>query len=165
LGLELWMDALKSYVEELKGYDSIYPHSPTVGANIFHWYDLFQSTTQDDGERKQYVAQALAWAEKCVERSPRQSWFREWYGKALWLRANAENSDMSGELLAKGLEQYRIATTLYPISPSVWSNYGRALKSYGQYLSSGSRAAEGAAKIEEGEAALEEAKRLASYSR
>lgn len=140
------------WLERLKLTDDIYPHSPATTMRMYEWYDLLQAQAEDVEKKGEYVDQCLAWAEEGVRRNSEQAWFHNWYGKALWLKASQLiPGDTSLEYYRRGLDEYRKARDLYPISPVTWSQYATASKKLGNAFVSAGREPEGRVFIAEGD--------------
>lgn len=149
-----------SFLSSLAVIDAIFPHSPQWCAYFIQWYELLASTVAEPEARQRYMLEFLRWAEIGVKRSPEQAPFRQWYGKALWMRGNIEKGPGRKPYFDKGLEEYRKATELYPISPDLWHRYGDALVKYGEALINAGDKAAGEARVAEGREATRYAKEL-----
>lgn len=152
--------AVDERIEVLKAADRRYGQNPQVALSLFQWYELLQGSARDLEEKQRYVVQCLEWAEKAVERSPQQAWYRQPLAKALWYRGNIEQGGRRLWYLQRGLEEFRQTTVLYPISPLMWDVYGSALMEYGRALKKGGDPAGGEAKLAEGRKALKTAREL-----
>jgi hypothetical protein len=149
-----------TFLDNLAVIDAIFPHSPEWCAYFIQWYELLASTVAEPEARQRYILDFLRWAEIGVRRSPEQAPFRQWYGKALWMRGNIEKGPGRKPYFDKGLEEYKKATELYPISPDLWYRYGDALVKYGEALINAGDKAAGEARVAEGREATRYAKEL-----
>jgi hypothetical protein len=149
-----------TFLDNLAVIDAIFPHSPEWSAYFAQWYELLASTVAEPEARQRYALDFLRWAEIGVRRSPEQAPFRQWYAKALWMRGNIEKGPGRKPYFDKGLEEYRKATELYPISPDLWYRYGDALVKYGEALINAGDKAAGEARVAEGREATRYAKEL-----
>lgn len=147
-------------IAELKKWDEMYPHDPELASHIFSWYDLLFSNAPDATARRRYAIEAEQWGRKAMERSPEVAWWRLNYAKALWMRGSVERGQAGIDYYYEGLEQYRMAKELYPVSPVVTSRYGQALVKLGNALAKSGRTDEGAPLRQEGRAMLREAELL-----
>ena len=149
-----------AFLKHMAVIDSIFPHSPQWAAYFVQWYDMLASTSTDPEQRQRYAVEFLRWAEAGVKRSPEQAIFREWCGKALWLRGNVEKGPGRRAYFEKGLEEYKKATELYPISVDLWQRYGEALIKYGEAMNNAGDKTSGEAYIAEGREARRYAEQL-----
>ncbi len=150
----------ESFLEQLEVADGIFPHSPERAAYFTQWYDLLSSTASDPAKRQHYTVEFVKWAEEAVRRSPEQALFHEWCAKAYWMRGNIEPTAERKKFFERGLEEYRIATTLYPTSGYLWVKYGDALDKYGQALKAAGDAQGGQAMIDKGAAMTQRGQKL-----
>jgi O-antigen ligase len=153
-----------TFLDNLAVIDAIFPHSPEWCAYFIQWYELLASSTAEPEARQRYIIEFLRWAEIGVKRSPEQAPFRQWHGRALWMRANIEKGPGRKQYFDKGLEEYKRATELYPISPDLWYRYGDALVKYGEALISAGGKAAGEARVAEGREATRYAKELERHN-
>ncbi len=149
-----------AFLKHMAVIDSIFPYSPQWAAYFVQWYDMLASTSADPEQRQRYAVEFLRWAEAGVKRSPEQAIFREWYGKALWLRGNVEKGPGRRAYFEKGLEEYKKATELYPISSDLWQRYGEALIKYGEAMNNAGDKTSGEAYIAQGREARRYAEQL-----
>jgi hypothetical protein len=150
----------ESFLKSLAVIDGIFPHSPEWAAYFVQWYDMLASTASEPETRQRFAIEYLNWAEAAVKRSPEQALFREWYGKALWLRGNVETGAGRKSYFERGLDEYRKATELYPTSQYLWHRYGEALIKYGEALNSGQNKTAGDSFISQGKDAQRRASEL-----
>jgi len=150
----------ENFLKSLAVIDGIFPHSPEWAAYFVQWYGVLASSVTEPETRQRFVLEHLRWAEIGVKRSPEQAVFREWYAKALWMRGNIEKGPGRKAYFDKGLEEYKRATELYPISPQMWYRYGESLVKYGEAVSNAGDKAGGEAYIAEGRKAHRYAQEL-----
>jgi len=164
LAREVALAAIKGWIATVETADGIFPFSPEVAAHLVSWYDLLLQTVADDPERqREYTLAYAKWTAAGVQRSPLESWYHEWYAKGLWLRANLESGAEKMDLLRKGLEEFRLATELYPSAPLAFGQYGDALAKFGNYLKTPAvnREAEGDEYLAKAQEVLNKGKELA----
>ncbi len=165
LAREVALDAIERWLKVVKTADSIFPYDPEIAAHLVSWYDLLLHSIDDPNKKREYTFEYLNWAKVGVERSSIQPWYHEWYAKGLWLRANLERGAAQDSYLRKGLEEFRLATELYPSSPMAMQQYGDALRKFGNYLKETNREAEGEKYRAEARRAFRRAEDLAAQKR
>lgn len=148
-------------IEFLRTIDSIYPYVPEISTTLFEWYDLLQEQTQDAEAKKRYVKGALEWAQKCVDRNPRQAWCHQWLAEALLLSGNEHQGDEAVQDFHRAIAEYAKARDLYPISPLTWNNLALARQKVGEaFAQTEELKAKAPALIEQGRKDRERAQQL-----
>ncbi|MDQ1256197.1 MAG: O-antigen ligase protein [Candidatus Hydrogenedentes bacterium] len=137
------LEAIERWIKQIEIADSIFPHHPEIAAHLVAWYDLLCSVTADPEKQREYIGEYVRWAKAGLDRSPEQSWYHEWYGKALWLRANIETGAEKDADLRKGLEEFRLSMLLYPSSSMALAQFADAQQKFGEYLVKTDRQEEG----------------------
>lgn len=150
-------------IAELEKWDAMYPHDPEIASQIFKWYELLFNNAPDAIAKKRYAVEAEKWSRAAMDRSPEFPWWHITYAKGLWLRALMESGQTRMEYYYEGLEEYRKAKDLYPVSPFTTFQYGQALTKLGQALIDGGRRDEGQRMVQEGQKMLREANKLDRY--
>jgi O-antigen ligase len=153
-------DNAEAFLKQLEVIDGIFPHSPQWAAYFVQWYDLLASTSLEPESKQRYSVEFLRWAQEGVKRNPEQALYREWCGKAYWLRGNVEKGVGRKSYFEKGLGEYRKCTELYPTSSYLWRVYGRALIKYGEATISAGDKTGGEAFISKGKEAKRRAQEL-----
>jgi hypothetical protein len=145
--------------------DYIFPYDVDLALYLFQFYQLKRELALNANEANDVKIATLKceeWAKECVERSPYNFTSRHFYGKALWFRAQIEQSSAQArvELYLRGLEEYRMETVLYPTLPVAWRHYAEALREMARaYREKGDEASK-AKYAALGKAARDTAKRL-----
>lgn len=121
---------IQEWIDIYENADSLYPYDPEVAGVLFQCYELLRNMAPTPDIRKQYALNCEEWAKAAVERSPDQAWYREYYAKALWYRAEAESTSLAAKekYYLDGLKQYEIATQLFSTVPRFWRLYAEALR-------------------------------------
>ena len=154
------VDMITIWAEDLVMTDSLYPYVPETAATLYEWNDHIQAIVTDRDKREQFVLEAEKWALEGVERSPRQAWYRVYYGKALLMRGAIELGMPGVNFYRRAIEQYELARDLYPISATMWRQCALAQYKVGKALIGGGLEEEGAKLIRESEKAFARAQDL-----
>ena len=162
LARQMAIATIENWLQVIITADGIFPYDPEVAAHLVTWYDLLLECVDDAHKRQGYTLEFLKWAKESVERSPLQSWHHEWYARALWLRAHLETGAAKEPYLRKAIEEFRVATELYPSSSIGMRQYAEALTNFGEYLKRTGKAAEGNKAIAEARNAIERSEHIVS---
>ncbi len=133
-GRRMVVEGISRWLGTLQRADTIYPHNPEIAQKAAAWYERLYQYIPDTARRREYAIEMQKWAEKAVERSPKQAHLRTYLGSAFWLRAGVDTSPSRMEYYDKGLEEYRKAAQLFPGEPGVWTELASALDAYGNSL-------------------------------
>ncbi|MEK7794576.1 MAG: hypothetical protein AAB353_08595, partial [Candidatus Hydrogenedentota bacterium] len=107
------------------------------------------------------VKGALEWAQKSVDRNPRQAWCHQWLAEALLLSGNERQGEAAVQNFRRAIAEYAKARDLYPISPLTWNNLGLARQKVGEaFAQTEELKAEAPALIEQGRKDHERAQQL-----
>ncbi len=135
---QMTRQAVLEYINRLERADAVYSHDPERALMLHFFHENLRNLANTEEERRNAILDSLKWAERAMERSPRQAMYRRYYAQALWQRGNLEPGAGAMRYYERGLEQYRKATELYPISPEIWRFYANALEEFGRaYLEHG----------------------------
>lgn len=155
--------SVKLWLQEVTLADSLYPHNPETAGYVTGWYEMLATRLNNPEWKQEYTVEYLKWAEETVRRSPRESIYREWLAKALWLRGNLEKTEARASYFERGLEEYRRAAELFPAVSRGWRKYGEALVKYGEALKTMGAKEKEAGRNDRGNALIAEGdKRIAS---
>lgn len=160
---DMTRQAIRGYINRLERADAVYSHDPEWALMLHFFYQNLRNLAETDAERRNATLQARQWAETAMERSPRRAMYRRYYAQALFQWGALESGPRAMQHFEEGLEQYRIATELFPISPDIWRSYADALEDFGRnYLDAGAEA-RGRAMMAQAAEARERADYLAEH--
>lgn len=111
----------EAWIKDLEQIDEIYPYNPENSLLLHEWYDMLFLGETDTERRRAYLLKSESWIKKTVDRSPKHSPYRAYYGRTLLLRGTIEVGMESAEFYNRGLAQYDRATELYPRSYDAWN--------------------------------------------
>jgi O-antigen ligase len=158
---EVAWEYIDKRLASLERADALYPRDPTVAVHLFSWYHYLADHARSPEEQHGNVVRAVEWAEKCVERSPEQSFCREYLGTALWKRAVVEKDPgRQMQYYDDALDQFRKAAVLYPISHDMRYKLAEHLYAFGRAVRDAGSPDRGERYLAEGKQVLEEARRL-----
>jgi hypothetical protein len=162
--LEAFSKAYEDHLKTLEDADSVYPHNPEMGSLLVKGYSFLSNMSMSQDERQRLAIAQFRWAEEALDRSPKQAFYHEQFAQACWTRGNLERGGGRTQYFDKGIEHYRIATTLYPVSASAWRFYGDSLVKYGEAIAKQKPEA-GQKQIALGQEAIARAEQLAAQGR
>lgn len=158
-------DAAQDWLAFFEAVDDGYPFSAEMANHIYQWYEVFIEAEPERERRKPLVMTAFDWAERAVERSPMQAAYHDALGRAYYRLGNVERGERQLQAFKEGLDQYRVAVTLFPTGAQMWQNYGLVLKQYARVLASIGRADEAAKYDAAGDQALQRAAAIPAEKR
>lgn len=153
-------EASEAWLEQYALIDGIYPYIPDLALAMFEWYSILQDSTDDAEQKKKYIDGCVSWARAEVERNPEQAWSHEYLGQALFMLGTQKAGQEAVALYREGVQKFRDAKDLYPVSDRSWSQLASALTKVGEAFVKSGLAEEGNAMIAEGKRAQAKAAEL-----
>ncbi len=104
--------------------DAVHPYNPEIAFHLSIWFDMLWRSGDSPEDGLPYIKQAVQWADRAVERSPRQVAFYDWLFLVRWRQALSE-PEVEDQITYYNLSLEAIDRTveLYPIKPYLWDKH------------------------------------------
>ncbi len=117
-------EASAGWTTRIAEADAVFPYDPEIAFQLSLWFDMLWRSGDSPQDGLAYIKQAVEWAEKAIDRNPRQVAYHDWLFKMRWRQALSEplieDQVRYFELCLDAIDR---TVELYPIKPQLWDTH------------------------------------------